>query len=885
MDVPPRLPTHQRPAPVTSLRPPLLLTLLLVAFAGGVLVARLLWPAAARDRAAVSIVVTPAAPTPVPPTSVPVATPTPTSANVGDVLETLYIDVAPDDFATIEAKRQEALERWILLASDADYVPGTVTWRDQVIPVELRLKGDWADHIARDKWSFRIRTKGGQYLWGMRVFSVQDPGTRTYLNEWLFLQSLRAEGVLTVGYRFAHVVLNGEYKGVYAVEEGFAKELVESQRRREGVIVRYNEDLLWEYWAAYADDLVTPRGVLDFHVIDEFTSGRVNANPVLAAQRDAAVGALRGLEAGAQPASAVFDVETLAKFLALSDVWGAQHALAWHNLRFYYNPVTARLEPVAFDAQPLESVAGIDVTLLKGLREVVAYDDVTLQQAYARSLWAYSQPDYLDRVRAQSGVALDVLRDALAPEFGGYRLEDGREALALPWDALAQRQASLRELLSPLQMVYAYVPSDAPDEVLTVDVGNLLDFPIEIVGLVVDGDVIPARPDWTGAAAPAGAAAPVLPPLPLETAFMPYTRLRVPWAHRRASALTLETRIWGLTRTVTQTVMPAYPPPLADGALPDVPSVNAALAQHPYLTVADGDRILTVLPGTWDVQGDLVLPEGYGLRLEAGTTLRFGPENLLLATGPLVFDGTADAPVVLEPSGDTWRGVVVLDAGAPSLWHYTTVRATEAVARAGWALTGGITFYRSPLRLDHSRILGTVAEDGLNVIDTRFEFVDSEFVGTRSDAFDGDFVQGTVERCVFYDVGADAIDVSGSDVQVRDARLLDVADKGLSVGEASRLRAENVVITNADFGVVSKDLSQVTLTGVTIESTRIAGLAAYTKKLAYGPASIVADGVTFVDVPAMQQTLVQTGSWIDLEGARIWGRDVDIEALYEKWQR
>ena len=85
---------------------------------------------------------------------------------------------------------------------------------------------------------------------------------------------------------------------------------------------------------------------------------------------------------------------------------------------------------------------------------------------------------------------------------------------------------------------------------------------------------------------------------------------------------------------------------------------------------------------------------------------------------------------------------------------------------------------------------------------------DVQVVGQSSDAFDADFGQGFFERCVFYDIGADAIDVSGSDVQVRDVRMINLGDKGLSVGENSRVTGERIYIENADFGVASKDLSQ-----------------------------------------------------------------------------
>jgi len=807
------------------------------------------------------------------------------------MLETLYIDIAPDDFAQIEAKRQEALERWILLADDTDFVPATLRWRGDVIPVELRLKGDWADHFAREKWSFRIRTKSGTYFEGMRIFSLQDPSTRTYLNEWLYMENLRAEGVLSVRYWFVRGVVNGEYKGIYAVEESFAKELLESQQRREGVIIRYDEDLLWESWAVYDNDLMTPRGVMNFHIIDEFETGRVEDSPGLSAQRDAAAGKLQALEMGARTASEVFDIETFAKFLALSDVWGAQHALIWHNLRFYYNPVTARLEPIGFDAQPLAEVGAIDVNLLRGLRQAVAYDDVALQQAYARYLWQFSQPAYLESLGQRFGAELETLRAALFPEFGEQQMADGRGVLDPPWEHLAQRQASLRELLSPVQMVYVHVPAGAPTDTLTLDVGNLLDVSVEVVGLRVGDTLLPAR-EWDvldSERAAEAADVVALRPLPLDATFMPYARFEIPaivWDPTmvKTQTLSLETRLLGLTQTVTQPVILAYPPPLASGSRPAQPTLAEALAQHTYLQETGDASLLTIPPGEWEIVGDLLLPEGYGLRLAAGTTLAFAPENFLLANGPLIFEGREDAPVVLRPQEEKWHGIVVVDAGQPSLWHYVTVEDTDALDRDGWVMTGGITFYRSPIRLDHSRILRTWAEDGLNVIRAPFEFVDSEFSGTSSDAFDGDFTQGVIERCAFYDIGADAIDVSGSDIQVRDVRMVNLGDKGLSVGEMSRLTAERISIANADFGVASKDLSQAHISDATLEGVRIAGLAAYIKKLSYGPASITAERIAFVDLPAERRTLVQTGSWIDLDGVRIWGVDVDVETLYEKWR-
>ncbi len=135
-------------------------------------------------------------------------------------------------------------------------------------------------------------------------------------------------------------------------------------------------------------------------------------------------------------------------------------------------------------------------------------------------------------------------------------------------------------------------------------------------------------------------------------------------------------------------------------------------------------------------------------------------------------------------------------------------------------------------------------------------------------------------RSSFHDIGADGIDVSGTQITVSDVRMVNLGDKGLSVGEASQLTATGVSVEDANFGIASKDLSQVVAQDVTVTRAQVAALAAYIKKPAYGPATIVANGVQFVDIPDDRLTLVQTGSWIDLDGERIWGTEVDVDALY-----
>ena len=45
----------------------------------------------------------------------------------------------------------------------------------------------------------------------------------------------------------------------------------------------------------------------------------------------------------------IFDVQNISKYYALIDLLGAYHAMAWHNQRFYFNPVTCLIEPIGYD--------------------------------------------------------------------------------------------------------------------------------------------------------------------------------------------------------------------------------------------------------------------------------------------------------------------------------------------------------------------------------------------------------------------------------------------------------------------------------------------------------------------------------------------------------
>lgn len=802
----------------------------------------------------------------------------------GSRLQTLYVDMSFENVQLIEQKRTEALERGFLFTEPDDQVPARIRADDDEIRVRMRLKGDLVDHLVSDKWSFRVETRGDGQLFGMRRFSIQHPMTRNYLAEWAWLETLRREGVLAPRYDFVRVFFNGTPQGVYALEEHFSKELMEFQERREGVFVTWDESPLWERWDASGEepwdhDVVRLFGFRSAEV-DVRREGRVAGDSLLTRQWDAANGLLRAFEEGTRPASEVFDVELLGRFLAISELWEARHGLIWNNMQFYYNPVTARLEPVGFDGNPQEWV-DVDLAALLGPWTIRALEDPEVARAYVSELKRVSDPAYLDTLRAELDDQLREYQLALFHEFPAVR------ELTL-WSTVARKQRFIRGLLTASTTMIAW--AERPDVALTrgasdtveVSVRNLTAFPLAVRGLRGPSGLVGIDPDLNPEVSLDGSGQLLMSGTRDEVASLAgATRLHFPisWpqADSVAPSFTIVSRISG-TEDDRDAPLQWYGSTFRESHVPKAPTLQAALETHRFLEVKD-EGTLGVRPGEWDVSGDLVLPAGVGLKVGAGTSLRFSTGAVMLVRGPLQLTGTPDAPAVLEPAGETWSGVVVMDAGATSTLSHALIRGTSAVEREGWLLTGGITFYRSPVEIVGTDIVGSVAEDALNVIQAEVAISKSRFLDHASDAFDGDFVVGTIEEVTFSNTVGDGIDVSGSRLEVRRVRFEGLGDKGLSVGEGSEVNASAIFASDVGIAVASKDLSSVVLDDLTIEGARYFGLAVYVKKPEFGPARLRATNVQASGVEV--GVVVQTGSQAHVNGVLVEGSELDVERLYD----
>jgi hypothetical protein len=83
-----------------------------------------------------------------------------------------------------------------------------------------------------------------------------------------------------------------------------------------------------------------------------------------------------------------------------------------------------------------------------------------------------------------------------------------------------------------------------------------------------------------------------------------------------------------------------------------------------------------------------------------------------------------------------------------------------------------------------------------------------------------------------------------SDVRIERVEIVDAGDKGVSVGEKSRVVLRDGAVGAAQIGVACKDSSELEISGLRI-SRATTGIAAYRKKPEFGGGVVRAAGVEF----------------------------------------
>jgi hypothetical protein len=271
------------------------------------------------------------------------------------------------------------------------------------------------------------------------------------------------------------------------------------------------------------------------------------------------------------------------------------------------------------------------------------------------------------------------------------------------------------------------------------------------------------------------------------------------------------------------------------------------LTKKGRLHIDDERMQITIKPGKWAIEKNIVLPQGYKTTVSPGSELILNNGAAIISYGAIELNGTAKMPVTLKSTDGTGQGLVVISAKNQSRLSHVIFDNLTSIASNNWHLTGAVSFYESKVEIDHVKFLNNHSEDYLNIIRSQFDIRNSVFINSSGDALDVDFGEGTISKSRFESCGNDCIDFAGSKVEIRDTVINGAGDKGVSIGEKSIVKITKLSISQANLALACKDASKALVEKVQIFDSKI-GLAVYQKKPEFGGAQIYANHMVMTNV-------------------------------------
>ncbi len=762
---------------------------------------------------------------------------------VSNTLKKLQISVTQSDLDKITRKRNNALKSGVLVTNDTDYVNAQIAADDQSTnKASIRLKGDWTDHLEHpNKWSYRIVPNGENTMFGMRKFSVQHPKARNYIWEWLFNKVVKDNDLVGLRYDFLNVDLKIKDKdsiipmGIMALEESFDKILIENNRRREGLILGLDETAIWaerkkvkELKLDYPKDVDLPK----FYEmpVKVYNENKVLTSPVLSKQFKIGKSLVEGLLNGKLNLSDSFDTDKLAFYIALSNLFGGHHGLFIENIRMYYNPVTNKLEPISFDSN-----SGTKIDLLRvypiGRRDpvfkeklIAAYEKVTSQE-------------FIDDLIAKYQDQLNDYTLNLSTEFADATMD---------LSVIQYNANFIKKTIFPSRILSSsFISFEAGN--MQIELKNHTKFPVVVDGLVLENGKSLNRSQKNLVIAPGDTLKhSFFVKKEFDNAFVSKKNKEGGFRYPKDLVkIRIKYHISGSKAKRYNAIRPYTSAMDAEMIAKMRPTNN--LSNFQFITVDENQKIALFKSGAYILDTALYIPTGYTIHIEPGFSLDLVNKASLISYAPIFSNGTKEKPINFTSKDNTGGGIFISSTDTISVLRHTNFINLSVPNLDIWQLSGAVNFNEARVSISNCTFESNRSEDALNIIRTSFELDSSRFVNTYSDSFDGDFVTGSITNSTFINSGNDGIDVSGSELELKNIRIENPSDKGLSAGEDSVMNGSNITISDGEIAIVSKDLSRINLSNITIENTRL-GMACFQKKTEFGPGIIDLKEITLKGV-------------------------------------
>jgi len=777
--------------------------------------------------------------------------------------ETIYIDINQKNLNRIKNSRKKSLENKVLIQSE--YVRLKIKLNNKEYEARAKLKGMLHTHWDRNKqWSLNFKISNGNSIYGFKEFSLTQHSERQFPVNQIVSKSLSRLNIATPDFKTVKVIFNGDDWGLMLIEEQISNAYLEKRKLRDSLVLKltskygflnelnhfYKKKIEMNH-VKNLNFLQNRYGLITYNSKKKFKSYS-NNNLGFNEQYSKIINLKEEEELGE-----IFDIPKFSQVFAMSLIWGELHSLKNVNTRYYLNPYSGMLEiiPTDFnyymdssDYKLLSLNYKDNPSLLNDyLNNTVFKENLNFQKIFVNEKFEVELKKSLMNLKKNfKNFNLDLNEICLNYSIECkkivnlksvkknllYSLDHFNEIIKiLRLKSISKKQESFSDTLKNLNRVQKKLfinTLDHPLEIKNIEnkfikIINKTPFKIKITDILITNentsqkiklfkinetyDILPSKKKDISI---------------FSLKISEEIKKKIQLHNKNKSFLNLKLflEIDNIKKIQEIDIFNTYE------------KIENKYKNNDFIYVKDKNYIID--KGLWIANNPIIIPDGFNLIINEGAEVYFDKKSyILINNGKLISNGSYNFPIKLGPLNDSWRGIFVKSNNKNSTLKYTNIYKTNYFTNDENFLTGGITFYNSNVEINSCIFDSSIAEDSINIVNSKFNIKNSEFKNSISDGIDLDFSFGEIKNTNFSKIGGDALDLSGSDLKIKKLNFLDIKDKSISAGEASKLIGEEISINDSYIGIASKDASLVELNNINILNSEIADLITYKKKSFY----------------------------------------------------
>jgi hypothetical protein len=740
----------------------------------------------------------------------------------------IYIDINQKNILKLEKNRKEILihineepkkafkHLFPYVEADAD-----ITFNNKTYKSKIRLKGDRSIHFRnKETSSYKFELKNNYTVNTANNFSLQKPRIRNYLHEWVFHELLKLGSLITIKYDFFEVYINGKYQGYYAFEENFGKILIEKNRRRYGPIFS-----LYENFETNNDKKIK------FEVYDKkYWNKSENINLLRAANSKL----IKFINNEAN-LNEVFDLEKWAWFFAVTDLGYTYHGSLTKSVKFYYNPVIGKFEPIGYDGHRLvPNFYNLSQTKYFPILNNIIFKNNDKYHSFSPSVenaFFYTKDNtinyefydlylnaitkitskkflnnfFIERKKFINDYSSGIYSDHYVYDYNSER-RSGIGIYFFSKEEYLRRASQIRQILKP--------------NILKIFVTEKKDyFEIE------------------------------------NNYFYNYNFEQI--------IFNCETKKIKINSKLKNKIIVNKDERFKDSNCNEVIFIDK-FDKVSYVTninkhnldiktnFNDHDKkflkffkqkknFIDLKEDFTIIDENIIIPEGNILKIFSGQKIVLINNSYLVSKSPVIIGGSGKRTVITGNDDNFGGGLIVETTNKKSSIINTDIKNLNGTALNkvfdDKIIYGAINFINSKVNIDDVMFKNIKSEDALNIISSEFSIKNTKFKNISSDAIDIDFGNGTMQNLFFENIKNDAIDFSASNANIEELYFKTIGDKLVSAGEESNINLKKIDASHSNVGLASKDKSILIAKDIKFKNINYP-FTAYMKKNEYGGSNL-----------------------------------------------